>query len=97
MEDITTKTCRFCNIERPITDFPLDRRSKDHRGVKCNLCIEKAKELKKKKQTELVKVKGYYPELAGYTPGQLIKELEYRGYYGELKAVQIIKLTPKDK
>lgn len=49
MEDITTKTCRLCNIERPITDFPLDRRSKDHRGVKCNLCIEKAKELKKKK------------------------------------------------
>ena len=45
---------------------------------------------------ELTKVRGFYPELAGFTPGQFIKELEYRGYYGELKVSQIIKLTPKN-
>lgn len=96
MEDNQTKTCKLCNIERPIGDFPIDRRAKDNHGVICKLCLEKAKESKKKKQMELTKVRGFYPELAGFTPGQLIKELEYRGYYGELKVSQIIKLTPKN-
>lgn len=58
--------------------------------------MKKLENQRKKKQPELIKVKGFYPELAGFTPGQLIKELEYRGYYGELKVAQIIKLTPKN-
>lgn len=95
MEETIVKTCKQCGVERPINNFPIDHRARDHRGAKCNLCIEKNKELKVKKQPELIKVKGFYPELAGFTPGQLIKELEYRGYYGELKVAQTIKLTPK--
>lgn len=97
MEEVTTKTCKQCNIEKPITDFPHDKKSRDNHRVICKQCVkENLNSKKKKKQTELAKVKGFYPELAGFTPGQLIKELEYRGYYGELKVSQIIKLTPKN-
>lgn len=96
MEEVITKTCKQCNIERPIGDFPIDRRAKDNHGVICKQCVKENLNSKKKKQMELTKVKGFYPELAGFTPGQLIKELEYRGYYGELKVAQIIKLTPKN-
>ena len=95
MEEITTKTCKQGNIEKPITDFPHDKRSRDNHRVICKQCVKENLN-SKKKQTELAKVKGFYPELAGFTPGQLIKELEYRGYYGELKVSQIIKLTPKN-
>lgn len=48
MEEITTKICKLCTIERPINDFPIDRRAKDNHGVICKLCLEKAKESKKK-------------------------------------------------
>jgi hypothetical protein len=96
MEEVTTKTCKQCNIEKPITDFHTDKRSRDGHGVICKQCIKENLNSKKKKQMELTKVRGFYPELAGFTPGQLIKELEYRGYYGELKVSQIIKLTPKN-
>lgn len=53
MEDNQTKTCKLCNIERPIGDFPIDRRAKDNHGVICKLCLEKAKESKKKKTTRV--------------------------------------------
>ena len=96
MEEVTTKTCKQCNIEKPITDFHTDKRSRDGHRVICKQCVKENLNPKKKKQMELTKVRGFYPELAGFTPGQLIKELEYRGYYGELKVSQIIKLTPKN-
>lgn len=59
MEDNKTKICKLCNIERPIDDFPIDRRAKDNHRIICKLCLEKAKEAKKKKQPELIRVKGF--------------------------------------
>lgn len=87
-----TKICTKCHQVKKFEEFPIDRRRKDHRNVVCKECQKKEKEETQKKK--LNPVKGFYPELSKYTAGQLIKELQYRGYYGELKVMQKIKVTP---
>lgn len=49
MEEITTKTCKQCNIEKPITDFPHDKRSRDGHRVICKQCVKENLDSKKKK------------------------------------------------
>lgn len=86
------KMCTKCHQVKKFEEFPIDRRRKDHRGIICKECQKKEKEETQKKK--LNPVKGFYPELSKYTAGQLIKELQYRGYYGELQVMQKIKVTP---
>nr|DAL41734.1 MAG TPA_asm: Meiotic chromosome segregation protein [Caudoviricetes sp.] len=87
-----TKICTKCHQVKEFEEFPIDRRRKDHRNIVCKECQKKEKEETQKKK--LNPVKGFYPELSKYTAGQLIKELQYRGYYGELQVMQKIKVTP---
>lgn len=49
MEEVTTKTCKQCNIEKPITDFPHDKRSRDNHRVICKQCVKENLNSKKKK------------------------------------------------
>lgn len=90
-----TKICTKCHQVKEFEEFPIDRRRKDHRGIICKECQKKEKEETQKKK--LNPVKGFYLELSQYTAGQLIKELQYRGYYGELQVMQKIKVTPMIK
>ena len=63
MEEVTTKTCKQYNIEKPITDFYPDKRSRDGHKVICKQCVKENLNSKKKKQTELTKVRGFYISL----------------------------------
>lgn len=86
------KMCTKCHQIKKYGEFPIDRRRKDHRGIVCKECHKKEQEETQKKK--LTPVNGFYPELSKYTSGQLIRELQYRGYYGELQVMQKIKVTP---
>lgn len=48
MEEVTTKTCKQCNIEKPITDFYPDKRSRDGHRVICKQCVKENLNSKKK-------------------------------------------------
>ena len=49
MEEVTTKTCKQYNIEKPITDFHTDKRSRDGHRVICKQCVKENLNSKKKK------------------------------------------------
>lgn len=49
MEEVTTKTCKQCNIEKPIIDFHTDKRSRDGHRVICKQCVKENLNSKKKK------------------------------------------------
>ena len=49
MEEVTTKTCKQGNIEKPITDFYPDKRSRDGHRVICKQCVKENLNSKKKK------------------------------------------------
>jgi superfamily II helicase len=59
MEEVTTKTCKQGNIEKPITGFHTDKRSRDGHRVICKQCVKENLNSKKKKQMELTKVRGF--------------------------------------
>lgn len=48
MEDNQTKTCKQCNIEKPINDFYIDKRSRDGHRVICKQCVKENLDSKKK-------------------------------------------------
>jgi hypothetical protein len=50
LEPPTTKVCRTCKIEKPITEFHLNAENKDGRTNDCGDCRNKAYRLKKEKQ-----------------------------------------------
>lgn len=91
--EIKTKVCSKCHRELPLEVFNEDGRSRDGHFHMCKECKSiYSKESRKKKQgNSLHKVFGN-PDLAKFTPRQLIEELRIRGYSGELKFTQIVKI-----
>lgn len=71
---ISTKVCSCCGNELPITAFNKHGRSKDGYGSVCRACKAKTGDGN--------------PELARFTPRELIDELRCRGYHGTLEYVQ---------
>ena len=71
---VSTKVCTCYGNELPITAFNKDGRSKDGYKTICKACK--------------AKTANGNPELAKFTPRELIEELRARGYHGTLEYVQ---------
>jgi hypothetical protein len=81
-----TKICKKCGRELPLASFAKHHISKDGLMAYCNSCREESR-----KQSPLgggkIVVKpfnGGNPDLAPFTPRELIEELKARGYKGKL-------------
>lgn len=81
-----TKTCKQCGRELPIRDFKKNHLSKDGYVDSCNDCV--AKKYRKTRSSKIQDFptchKGGNPDLASFTPRELIEELKARGYKGKL-------------
>jgi hypothetical protein len=85
MKTTTTKICRVCGKEKPISEFGknsqykdgLDSRCKDCRNAYARGCAQTAK------HPFLPDIKSN-PALSNFTPRELIEELRARGYKGTL-------------
>ena len=84
-QEIKTKRCPKCGRELPLNEFYLKRAAPDGLQTWCKECQNKRDRLKRTN-------KNCNPELAQFTPRQLIEELRLRGYTGEIQYVQKIKL-----
>lgn len=93
--EVKTKVCKKCGQELPLDQFYTSVNCKDrHLNVckKCKNSHDKLRnQIKKESQSGIHKV-FVNPDLAKFTPRQLIEELRGRGYTGELKYVQVIKI-----
>lgn len=91
------KICKKCGRELDESSFPRNKKLKDGLSSICRDCSNAAqrawyhdhKVVGGGKSMNLVYSN---PELAKFTPRQLIDELRARGYTGELKYTQTIKL-----
>lgn len=81
-----TKKCNKYGRELPLSEFYKSSNTKDGLQRHCKDC---AREYVKNKKIHKVYSN---PELAKYTPRELMEELRSRGYTGELKFVQVISL-----
>lgn len=86
-----TKTCTGCNRELPLSAFGRSKNAPDGLAYRCKECTNAAKReyIHSRKKKHLVYSN---PELAKFTPRQLIEELRARGYHGELKITQSVKV-----
>lgn len=84
------KECSRCHRVLPESEFYKNIRSKD--GLQCwrKSCVNDYDKYVRSNNKE--KMGDGNPALAEFTPRQLIDELRKRGYTGELKYTQIIKL-----
>lgn len=71
---LSTKICSCCGNELPITAFSKHGKSRDGYSHVCRACK--------------AKTGNGNPELAKFTPRELIEELRARGYHGTLEYVQ---------
>lgn len=88
---VPVKVCRYCGKEKPTSEFHGSNRSADGLQTYCKEC---KKELARQR-TVMRRVKdasGLNPELADFQPRELIAELRARGFYGELKFINVIKV-----
>lgn len=69
------KVCKSCKHELPLSAFVHKSNSKDGYSYVCKKCK--------------TKFEGGNPELAKFTPKELMDELKARGYKGELKYVTV--------
>ena len=84
------KECTKCHRTLPESDFYKKSGSPD--GLQ-NVCKECQKEYQHKRYTSGGANRVFAnPDLARFTPRQLMEELRARGYTGELKYVQVIKI-----
>ena len=85
------KECSRCHKVLEDSCFYKNTRNKDGLQTMCKDC---QKEYNKIRKGGGMKSKSYTnPDLAQFTPRQLIAELKARGYTGELKYVQVINLN----
>ena len=85
------KECKRCHRLLPESEFYKNIKAKDGLQSWCKSCVnDYDKNVRPFK--EKTKMGGGNPALAEFTPRQLIDELRKRGYTGELKYVQTIKL-----
>lgn len=87
------KECTKCHRTLPESDFYKKSGSPDGLQYVCKECqSDYFKERTKKKQGGGANRVFSNPDLARFTPRQLMEELRARGYTGELKYVQTIKI-----
>lgn len=86
-----TKKCSRCGQEKPFADFYAAKRNKDGLQSYCKECQKQLGKENRQKKTVQSIVSGD-SLLAGYTSRELIAELRRRGYRGELRFENIIKL-----
>ena len=88
-DNITVKECSRCHRTLPVTEFYKKSGTSD--GLQC-YCKECTGEINKASRRNKKAFGGGNPELARFTPRQLMTELKARGYTGELKYVQTINI-----
>ena len=93
------KTCTKCHRELPEESFSKCSSRPDGLQPYCKECtLEYNRQLAKLRKEAATAVGGNLkriyvnPDLARFTPRQLMEELRARGYTGELKYVQTIKI-----
>ena len=88
-DNITVKECKHCHRTLPVTEFYKKSGTPDGLQYYCKQCQKEInRNLKRKKKL----FGGGNPELARFTPRQLMEELRARGYTGELKYIQTINI-----
>lgn len=98
-EPIPTKQCSRCGRILPATSFHGSSKSKDGLQSQCKDCHRESNRRAAKRRydtscvinTKALKGDPSSP-LAEFTPQQLIKELQDRGFHGELQFVNVIKV-----
>lgn len=83
------KTCSKCGRELPISHFHKDSAIKDGLQTVCKECRKNVNTVRSDKKFSKVYSN---PDLARFTPRQLIDELKQRGYRGTLTIQQQIVL-----
>ncbi len=86
------KTCVRCGETKPAEEFHRSAKNADGLQSYCKQC--QAETARQKSATiRLSKSRRpCNPDLAAFQPRHLIEELRARGYYGELKYIQVIKV-----
>lgn len=82
-----TKICRICGEEKPITDLTKNNQYKDGYDTRCKACTNAYHKNRMRKTNT-----GGNPDLANFTPRELIEELRARGYKGTLEYTKTITL-----
>lgn len=83
-----TKVCTKCGKQLPLSEFSKNNKSRDGLQWRCKSCQSEENRMR----TRLSKGGFVNPELAQFTPRQLIEELRNRGYKGTLTYTQQINL-----
>lgn len=88
-----TKKCSKCGRELPVSEFWKKSSTKDGLQAYCKDCgNDYIKGRKKSPSGGNLKKIYFNPELARFSPRELMSELKSRGYTGELKFTQTISL-----
>lgn len=82
MDNIQAKVCRLCGREKTLDEFHKNNKSKDGHQSYCKECNKDYS--KRNKHINETPQKTSNPDLAQFTPRQLIEELRSRGYKGTL-------------
>lgn len=105
--ETTTKRCPRCGQVKPVGEFHKKSKSKDGLQTYCKICQSEISHEQAMKRTEERRAKAASRETATppnlnntqsanplerFTPRELIAELRRRGYKGELRYENIIKL-----
>lgn len=91
------KRCKRCGRELDESEFHKHKMTKDGLQPYCKECQRELNRMRVKPKMPMLKIPQIgggkvNPELAAFTPRQLMEELKARGYTGELKYTQVIKL-----
>lgn len=89
MNENTAKECTVCGNYFTMDNFRRTPLSADGYANICKACARKRRIQKK---SHIADLKGGNPDLAQFKPRELIEELRFRGYHGELKLTQTIKV-----
>lgn len=91
---MTTKVCKECGKELPLEMFHEHHLSCDGKMSVCKICREARKQQKAKVEMVVRPLaSGGNPELAKFTPRELMIELKSRNYVGKLYYTKEIDLA----
>lgn len=91
------KKCKVCGRELPLSDFKRNSLSPDGYVNTCTACQNKKRRSNiKNNELDVVtpphKDKGCNPDLAQFTPRELMAELKARGFRGKLSIIREVTL-----
>lgn len=89
-----TKKCTKCKRELPVSEFWKNASKEDGLQDYCKHCGKEYIKNRKTSTSPASNLRKVYsnPDLAKFTPKQLMEELRSRGYSGELKYTLTIKI-----